>query len=447
MSSWLVHDLNTNIGLVANNDGTSSLNPALALGHDIGLASLRVVLTSARGVLEGRELVLTLNLERGELVQGQEGEDIKDELFELDAVGLLRLDGLAALEVSRGDLLAGNMVRQLASPLGNRVEETERVVVVDNVGSTESKEIGLLGVKLLSGGLVNLRVLNDVRLAVLGENQTDRLGSIALTDDLGGNVDVKGSRETDEDGISNLDKAVVNTVGVNVLDTALSHILNDTRNDKSLVETTVSVGGNSNLALGLEENLAIVGDARQDTLLEDLDVLLVQTKVVILLEELLATLGSRATKTSSLATSHEDNGDLTLGDEVQAGVVPLGDIIGTGVENASSSRLGKGLEAVGLIAGLGRVQGAGVVEGEDLLLAGLGVLLLELGESLRSRLSRGIGGLAKVKRLLNGLHCDVSVYEGRLQRMESKEELKRDGTGEGKKEEQGRTVKVGGVKS
>lgn len=31
--------------------------------------------------------------------------------------------------------------------------------------------------------------------------------------------------------------------------------------------------------------------------------------------------------------------------------------------------------------------------------------------------------------------------------MESKEELKRDGTGEGKKEEQGRTVKVGGVKS
>ncbi|KAI6761286.1 hypothetical protein HG531_001839 [Fusarium graminearum] len=383
--------LNADIGLVANNNGAGSLDPALALGHDIGLAGVGIVLTGARGILERRELIFTLDLKRSKLLEGQEGEDVKDELLELDAVGLLGLDGLAALEIGRGDLLAGDVVGKLMSPLGDGVEEAERVVVVDNVGSTESEEIRLLGVGLLGSGLVDLGVLNDIGLAVLGENQTDGLGSVALAHDLGSNVDIKGGREANEDRVGDLDEAVVNAVGVDVLDATLSHVVNNTRKNKSIVETAVSIRSNSNLALGLEENLAIVGDARQNTLLEDLDVLLAQAKVVVLLEELLggtasraashdllnlgdsltlkleerlvrgktnvvAALGSRATQTSTLATSHKDNSDLTLGDEVKTGVVPLGNIIGAGVEDTGGGRFGKRLEAVGLIAGLGRVQ-------------------------------------------------------------------------------------------
>lgn len=447
------------------------------------LAGVGVILASAGGVLEGRELILTLDLEAGKLVERQQREHVKDELLKLDAVGLLRLHSLTALEVGGGDLLAGDVVGELVSPLRDGVEEAEGVVVVDDVGSAESQNVGLLRVGLLSGGLVNLGVLDNVGLAVLGENQADGLGGIALADDLGSNVDVERSGEADEDGVGDLDKAVVDAVGVDMLDSTLAHVIKNTRDDESLVDTTVSVGGDGDLALGLEEDLAIVGDARKNTLLKDLDVVFAQAKEVVLAEELLggttgrtaghdvpghngsitasllggkllnlgnslaldlekrlvgrqanivAALGSRAAKSGTLTTSHEDDGNLTLGDEVKTRVVPLVNVIGIGVEDTSGGGFGEGLEDIGLIAGLGRVQRtvgdlvdvggieAGellvegsslggrqrVVEGEDLLLAGLSVLLLELVESLGSRLRRGISALANVKSLLDGLHCD-----------------------------------------
>jgi hypothetical protein len=132
-------------------------------------------------------------------------------------------------------------------PCLDRLEETEGVVVVDNVGSAELENIRLLGVLGLRGFLVDLRVFHDIRLSILKKDKTNRLGGIALSHDLRSNIDILGGGKADEDGVSDLDQAVVNAVGVNVFDTAISHILADAGSKKSLVDTSISVRGDSDL--------------------------------------------------------------------------------------------------------------------------------------------------------------------------------------------------------
>ena len=341
-------------------------------------------------------------------------------------------------------------------PLGDGLQEGEGVVVVDNVGGAELEDVGLAGVLGLGGLLVNLGVFNNVGLAVLGEDQTDGLGSIALADNLGGDVDLLVGGEADEGWVGDLDEAVVYAVGVDVLDTSLAHVINDTREDEGVVDTTVAVGGHGNLALGLEKDLSVVGDAREDTLLEEDDILLSKAKVLVLLKEALsrsasrtaghdvprndgvgtsllglrgeglnladalgldlekgllggqanveAALGGRATETSALATSHQNDSDLALADEVEAGGIPAVEVLWCGVKDTGAGRVGERLEGIGgTVRLLGRAEsalgdlvdvcgveagelvvqsglvrvGEGVVEGQDVLLAGIGVLLPE----------------------------------------------------------------------
>ena len=64
--------------------------------------------TGRVGVLEGRELVLTLHLEAGELRELEPLEVVKDELLELDAVGLSDVgDGLGLVRKTRRSRLGG----------------------------------------------------------------------------------------------------------------------------------------------------------------------------------------------------------------------------------------------------------------------------------------------------------------------------------------------------
>lgn len=240
-------DLDARRVSLGDDNAAGLLDPALALLHDVPLACVRVVLAGVLGVLERRELVLALDFDAGELLQGDHGEDIEDELLELDAVGLLRLDGLASLDVDAGDLLAGHVVRQLVRPRLDRLEEAEGVVVVDDVGSAELEHVGLLGVFGLRGLLVDLGVLHDVGLAVLQEDQADGLSRVALAHDLGGDINVLGCGKADEHGIGDPHQAVVNAIGVDVLNAALAHVLPHARCHKSLVDTAVSVRGDSNL--------------------------------------------------------------------------------------------------------------------------------------------------------------------------------------------------------
>lgn len=240
-------NFNTKLVLLGDDDAARGLDPPLALLHNIGTAGIGVILASARGILQGGELVLTAHLDAGELLQRRHGENVEDELLQLDTVGAGRLNGLATLRVDVGDLLAGNVVRQLVHPVLNRFEEVERVVVVNDVSSPELEQLRILGVLGLGGRLVNLRVLDHVGLAVLLHNQTYGLGSIALAHHLGGNVDVLGGGKSNKDGVGDLDETVVYAVGVDVLDAALAHVLAHARGDNGLVDTTVAVGSHSNL--------------------------------------------------------------------------------------------------------------------------------------------------------------------------------------------------------
>ncbi|KAH6609319.1 hypothetical protein Trco_002665 [Trichoderma cornu-damae] len=476
---------------VRDDGGASLLGPAKTLGHDVGLAGLGIVLAGAAGILEGRKLVAAVHLHAGKLVEGKQGEAVKDELLELDAVGLGGLDELPGLEIGGGDLLAGDVVGQLVRPPGDALQEAERVVVVDDVGRAELEQMGMAGVASLGSLLVDLGVLDNVGLAVLAENQADRLGGVALPHNLGGNVDVEGGREADEDGVGNLDQAVVDAVGVDVLDAALAHVVQDAGDDEGLVDAAVAVGGDGHLALALQEDLALVGDARQDALLEDLDIVLVEPEEVVVGEEVLggpasrtaghdipgdhdlgdagpgggqlldladalgldleeglvrgqanveAALGGRASQPGSLAAGHEHDGHLVAADEVQAGLVPLVDVDRARVEDAGPGRCGQGLEPAGALLDLGRVQrSAGdvvdvgrveagklleeggflgraqrVVEREDMLLSGLGVLVLELGDGFGRRL-RGLGaavGVAVGKAVGKAIGMAVGVAVG-----------------------------------
>jgi hypothetical protein len=61
-------------------------------------------------------------------------------------------------------------------------------------------------------------------------------------------------------------------------------------------------GCGTHLALVLQDNLALVRDARKNTLLKDKDILLVKTEVVALLEELLR-------RTAGRTAGHDIPGD------------------------------------------------------------------------------------------------------------------------------------------
>lgn len=240
-------DLHSKCLTVGNDNTTGSLDPPLTLLQDIGTAGIRIILTGATGILQGRELVLATHLNASELVKRGHGEDIEDELLQLDAVRLGRLHSLTVLGVNERNLLAGHVVGQLVHPVLDGLEEAEGVVVVDNVSGTELEQLGLLGVLGFAGLLVDLGVLDNVGLAVLLDDQTDRLGSVTLAHNLGSDIDVLVGGETDENGVGHLDQAVVDTEDVNVLDATLAHVFTGSRGHQTLIDSAVSIGSNSNL--------------------------------------------------------------------------------------------------------------------------------------------------------------------------------------------------------
>lgn len=252
--------LNAHRLVLGDNHPTGLLDPSLALLHDVPLAGVLVILPGTLGVLQRRELVLAAHFDGGKLLQRRQGEDVKDELLQLDAVGLLGLEGLAGFGQDARDLLAGNVVGQLVRPGLDRVEESEGVVVVDNVGGPELQHVGLLGVLGLGRLLVDLGVLDHVGLAVSLQDQAHRLGGVTLANNLGGDVDVLRGGKSNEHGVGNLDQAVVHTVVVDVLDAPLPHVLSHAGREEGLVDSTVSIGGNGNLRnLGRRLDLISLG--------------------------------------------------------------------------------------------------------------------------------------------------------------------------------------------
>lgn len=161
------------------------------------------------------------------------------------------------------------------------------------------------------------------------------------------------------------------------------------------------------LRLRFHQNLTLVGDARQNTLLEDDHVVLGQPEVVVLLEELLrrlasrstghdiprnnrllaqdllsqqlqssnplslnlekrlvaretnvkATLGVRATQTGTLTTRHQNHRNLVLRNSLETCIVPLLNILRVGVEDRGQSHVGERFKGRRALGDGGRIQG------------------------------------------------------------------------------------------
>ena len=431
---------------ISDNHTAGFLNPPLSLAHDILSAGILVVDPGPAGVLQRRKLVLAADLDASKLLQRRHGEDVEDKLLQLDAVRLLGLVELAALSQDAGDLLAGDVVRHLVGPGLDRLEELERVVVVDDVGRAELEQVRLLGVHGFGGRLVDLGVLDHVGLAVALQDKAHGLGGVALAHHLGRDVDLLGGREADEDRVGDLDEAVVDAVVVDVLDTSRTHVFPHARRHQRLVDAPVAVGSDRDLytvrtqpgrgvlcvcffffffsrdgggskwvwtvviylGFALQHDLALVGDARQDTLLKNRDIALIQTKVVVLLEELLcrlarrptghhvpgnhrrlagdllsqllqlddalgldleerlvtgetdvkAALGGGASETGTLAAGHQHHRNLVVRDQLQTLIVPSLEVFGIGVEDGGGGYFGEGFEGGGgFFLGLGGVEG------------------------------------------------------------------------------------------
>ena len=76
----------------------------------------------------------------------------------------------------------------------------------------------------LGSVIVDFGVLDHAGLVVLQEDEADGFLGVALADHFGGDGDVLRGGEAEEGGVRDFDEAVVDAVGVDVLDAALAHV-------------------------------------------------------------------------------------------------------------------------------------------------------------------------------------------------------------------------------
>ena len=86
-----------------------------------------------------------------------------------------------------------------------------------------------------------LGVLDDIGLAILLDDEADGLVGSSLPDNFRSNVNVLGGGEADEYGIRDFDQAVVNAVGVDVLNASFAHVGARFGEHECLIDTAVTV--------------------------------------------------------------------------------------------------------------------------------------------------------------------------------------------------------------
>lgn len=91
-----------------------------------------------------------------------------------------------------------------------------------------------------------------------------------------------------------------------------------------------------------------------------------------------ATLGVRATQTSTLTTGHQNHRNLVLRNRLETCIVPLLDILGIRVEDRGQSHIGERLEGRRALGGGGRAQGL-LSQFVDTGGIEIGQLVIELG--------------------------------------------------------------------
>ncbi len=194
----------------------------------------------------------------------REREDVEHEHLEFHSI---RLSLRAVIRRDARDLLPRDVERHRILHLARALEEGCGVEVVGDVCCAE-RERARLGVDLLRLLGRDFGVLHDAVLAFLARDDADTLGWVCLWDDLGAAFGLLGDAVADKDGVSDFDEAVVDAIGVDILDVACAEVVDDTwgidvvcllfeRGAEGGVETAVTVGCNSDLSCGLQKNFPV----------------------------------------------------------------------------------------------------------------------------------------------------------------------------------------------
>lgn len=146
--------------------------------------------------------------------------------------------------------------------------------MVGDVGGAELEVARGLGRGGEFGG--DLRVLDDAEFAALESDDSDRLGGIRLLDDLGSTVGFTSDAVAEEDGVGDADEAVVDAVGVEVVDAAGCEVGEDgggggggEGSAKASVEAAVAIGSDGDGGASVEEDLTLVVQTREDAYLAE----------------------------------------------------------------------------------------------------------------------------------------------------------------------------------
>lgn len=138
--------------------------------------------------------------------------------------------------------------------------------MVRNVGGAED-EVSILLARFRQLAR-NLRVLDDAKLAPFERDDSDRFGGFRLFDDFGPAVGACFDAVAEEDGVGDADEAVVDTVGVEVRDSARGEVGKDRGGGgggegsaKGGVDSAVAIGRDGDRGASVEEDLALVREA------------------------------------------------------------------------------------------------------------------------------------------------------------------------------------------
>ncbi len=96
--------------------------------------------------------------------------------------------------------------------------------MVDNVGRPKLEQIGLAWVFGLCCGVVDFGVFYDIWFPVLLYDQTYRFLRVPLPNHFCCNVNIFSSSKANKDRIGDLDQAIIDTVGVDMLDASFSSV-------------------------------------------------------------------------------------------------------------------------------------------------------------------------------------------------------------------------------
>src|SRR6266516_1138187 len=96
--------------------------------------------------------------------------------------------------------------------------------------------------------LIHLRIFNHVWFAVFQYDQTYGFLRVSFADNFCCNVDILCSCAADENRVSNLDEAIVDAVGMDMLDATLEYIRPRYGHYECLIYATISIGSNGDLS-------------------------------------------------------------------------------------------------------------------------------------------------------------------------------------------------------